>query len=110
MGDAGAGPASKGAERTGPAVVKRRGEQEGGRPLPDGAGRPCKQAQAKPQRAAEAREVTRLQRWGGAESKRFDRSAPLSEPVKGKHSPRAGAPAGCAPRRACRAASASPGP
>ena len=61
-------------------------------------------------RVAEAQGVTCLERRDGAESKGCGHAAPLSEPVKGKPSPGAAAPAGCAPRRACRAASASPGP
>ena len=61
-------------------------------------------------RLAEAQGVTCLERRDGAESKGCGHAAPLSEPVKGKPSPGAAAPAGCTPKRACPASTASPGP
>ena len=79
--------------------------------LPDGTERPCKQSQEGD--APGSRQGTEAPRLPHESSTvACATPAPGHSPVRaeGKPSPRAGAPGGCAPRRPCRAATASPGP
>ena len=79
--------------------------------LPGGTERPCKQSQEGDDPGSkQGIEAPRLPY--GSSTVACATTAPGHSPVRaeGKPSPRAADPAGCAPRRPCRAASASPGP
>ena len=75
------------------------------------AGRPFKQGRPKLRRMAKGAEgsAPSSKEWAGEAGVRTPTQRPTVQGA-GKSSPRAGGPADCAPRRACRAASASPGP